>query len=206
MKIGMIAILLLGTGLGSARADFLAGSPAGVDPFRFQFDEYGNGIISINGGPLQPLNGSLLADPTQPGKFALTYFLPQLVTTGDARVWDDFPFRTQLGDVLRFTNANGDLNGQVNGDRMLFYSDNLEMEFPPAPADTGFPAMLFPRDNGGVFETLPEGNNSFIFFAESNQYIGISDLPEPASIIMLSIGALCAAGCGWRRRPRSAAA
>ena len=43
------------------------------------------------------------------------------VVNGDIRIWDDAN-HTILGDVIRFTDANGALNGQT-ADRMIFYSD-----------------------------------------------------------------------------------
>src|SRR5262249_32955462 len=62
---------------------FLCGVPmtASALPFTFNFDEFGNGSISVNGSAFTSLPGSLLADPSQPGNpLVLTYILPDSVS------------------------------------------------------------------------------------------------------------------------------
>ena len=51
---------------------------------------------------------------TVAGAANLIYLLPSPVVTGDVRIWEDFLGGT-ISDVLRFTNANGDLDGGLNG-------------------------------------------------------------------------------------------
>jgi hypothetical protein len=158
------------------------------------FDEYGNGRISQNGGAFTTLQGTLMADPTQAGNpTVLTYLLPESVISGDIRVWDDSS-RTILSDVLRFTDAAGTLNGNATGagSRMIYYSDAGD----GATADLrGIPATLFPTDGGaGPIEVGTEDVfNTFTWAPGGNVYNGISDTsPEPSSLVLASLGA----GCG----------
>src|SRR4051795_4488695 len=203
MKIRLILVmtsaLLLGFGPSPAQAGGgLAGSG---DPFTATFDENGNGFYDPRDGTglktLPVLGGA--------GTSLLVYGLPSPVITGDVRIWEDFLGGT-IGDVLRFTNAAGDLGGGLNGDRMIVYSDLPEPGETGDLADVGIPTQLFPRDGGGVLEIGPEGNNGVVYSPGGpfdNIYHFTSDgslVPEPSSIIMLSLGALGAAGYGWRRR------
>jgi hypothetical protein len=204
--LALTAALLLGSGLNSARA---AGGLAGSgDPFTLRFDEYGNGFVDNRDGKgFQPLMGSI---PT--GGSALTFLLPSIVVTGDVRIWEDAN-KTILSDILRFTNTtNGDINGSFTGTILQVFSDIDTGDPNPPPADRGLPTVpvgYVYRDGGGVSEVGPEGNNGATYSpggAADNIYIFVSDgvIPEPSSVIMLSIGALGAAGYGWRRQ-RSAA-
>jgi len=112
--------------------------PPNPDPWVFNFDEQGNGSISINGGPFQTLNGSLRPDPSGSGiANALTYFLPATVSNGDVRI-SDGSLTGPLGDVIRFTDANGNLTG-FSADRMLYYSDILPGDLANSLADTPAP-------------------------------------------------------------------
>ena len=71
------------------------------------------------------------------GAANLTYLLPSPVLTGDVRIWEDFLGGT-ISDVLRFTNANGDVGGGLNGDRMIVYSDLPQPGEKGDLADVGF--------------------------------------------------------------------
>jgi len=190
--------MLLGFGIDTARAGGgLAGSG---DPFTATFDENGNGFYDPRDGTgfktLEVLGGA--------GTTLLVYRLPSPVITGDVRIWEDFLGGT-LSDVLRFTNAAGDVSGGLNGDRLIVYSDLPEPGEKGDLADVGIPTQLFPNDGGGIVEVGPEGNNGVTYSPGGpfdNIYVFRSDVavPEPTSIIMLSLGALGAAGFGWRRR------
>jgi len=195
----MASALLMGFGSVPARAGGgLAGSG---DPFTLFFDELGHAVIDMRDGtgphPISPVGGaSNLIIP-----------LPSPVITGDVRIWEDFSGGT-LSDVLRFTNANGDVDGGLNGNIMIVYSDLPEPGTVGGPADVGIPTQLFPRDGGGLVEIGPEGNNGVTYSPGGpfdNIYHFVSDgsiiVPEPSSIIMLSLGALGAAGY-IRRRTR----
>jgi hypothetical protein len=197
LMLAMATAMLLGLGPVTARAGGgLAGSG---DPFTLSFDELGNGLIDMRDGtgphPISPVGGAT----------NLIFALPTPVITGDVRFWEDFVGGT-LSDVLRFTNANGDLDGGLNGTVMIVYSDLPEPGTVGGLADVGIPTNLTPRDGGGFLEIGPEGNNGATYSPGGpfdNTYVFRSDgslVPEPASIIMLSLGTLGAAGYGWRRR------
>jgi hypothetical protein len=169
------------------------------DPFIFNFDENGNGIISIDGGRFIPNNGSLQPDPSNGGKPALTYFLPASqipVEEGDVLIYES---PGVLSDVIRFTDADGNLSFGT-GDRMIYYSDIGDADL--ALADTGFPSNL-DLSSISVNETGPEGANGFTY-GSPNVYNGISDgrlaVPEPGSLILLISAVLGLVLTSLRRR------
>jgi hypothetical protein len=204
--LGLAVLSLFGTGLNFCHAG-LAGSG---DPFVLYFDENGNGSVGLSTdggitfGPLSPLTGALLPDPTQGGKPALTYILPELVNYGDVRVWEPGSTSQILSDLMRFTDAAGNLDPALGqkADRMIYYSDVIPGESDDnALADTGFPATLVPNDSGGIQEVGSEGANGFDWFPGGNVYHGISDVPEPATIIIWSLlGGLGIAIGRWHLR------
>ena len=158
-------------------ADLLAGeeTPTPGD-FVFSFDENGDGCFGV-GCTLVAGAGTLAADPTLAGNpdsliFQLGAFGP--VGAGDVRVYEDTIGGT-IGDVLRFTNAAGDLTG-TGATEMIFYSTAGGGSL----ADTGIPGTLDPNDGGGVLEV----NGAFTYAggAGANTYDGISDVPEPVSV------------------------
>lgn len=165
----------------------LAVAPSAHAFFTLNFDENGNGSVSVNNGAFVPTVGVLADDPSQAGvQLVLTYTLPELVGAGTVQILE--PVTLILGDVIRFTSATGTLTGAA--DRMIFYSDNTDGV--DALADTGFPANLTEGAQGGpIFETGPEGNNRFQFVASGpNIYNGVSDasVPEPGTLFLLGIG------------------
>ncbi len=193
----VVLTLMAGAG-GRAKAGPMIGSG---DPFNITFDENGNGSISVNGGPVQPLQGSLMPDPTNGGVPALTYLLPQPIVTGTLLIYEDAG-KTILGDALRFTDAAGTISGASGaGVRMIFYSALGGGML----ADTGFPANILTggptasivENADGTFNYLPGG-------VGDNQYHGVSQevspavpVPEPSSLALLSLGGVALAG--WRR-------
>src|SRR5262249_40479536 len=141
--------------------------------FTFQFDERGNGVLDVGFGSVSAF-GMLQPDPTGGVAGAvLTYFLPDLVASGDVLVLESAEAPT-LSDVVRFTNATGALDGSLNADRFIFYSDLPEPGEPPDLADTGFPTS-FSTNRVFVPEQGLEGNNGFSFARSGNLFSGVSD-------------------------------
>jgi hypothetical protein len=161
----------------------------GGDPFEAFFDEDGNGRVSVDGAPFVPMPGVMAVDPAS-GMLALTYFLPELVISGDVGVFESPEF-AQLSDGMRFTNAQGALTGGLVADRMIYFSDNDPADFTGALADTGFPANFGALGfSGRVDEVGPESANGFDWFPGGNIYHGISDVPEPSTMSLLGFGIL----------------
>jgi hypothetical protein len=121
------------------------------------------------------------------GSLALTYFLPASqvpVGNGDVLIYESSDI---LSDVIRFTDADGNLTG-ATADRMIYYSDVNESAAEVASlADTGFPSNV-DLSAISVDETGPEGSNGFTY-GFPNVYNGASDVPgvpEPGSAMMLT--------------------
>jgi len=217
--LGLTPAFLLGFGLSSAHAGPTTGfaGSSNQDAFTLTFDEFSNGLISNpTGSTPVPITGTVIPDPTAPAGSSATVLafpLPMPVITGDVRIWETTLGSGPLSDVLRFTNAAGNVNGALVGNLMLFYSDAAEPDAPGAPADTfGIPTTLFPRDGGGILQT-PVGNEAANGFTwtpngpNDNIYVGFSDgtIPEPSSIILFGLGILGPLGYAWHRRRRTAA-
>jgi len=206
--VGLAAVALLFGGVGQAFASFI-----------LKFDENGNASINNNGTGFVPLTGTLAPDPSAPGNMGLTYMLPSLVNNGDVSVFDANPTTAPvLSDLMRFTNANGDIairtvNGAVNttADRMIFYSVKDDgSTTSDGLADLPF-TTLPGNANGSVNEIQSEPTTGLVNFdwlpngTGGNEYIGISDTPEPATLTLFGIGIAGIVGYGWRRRKTAAA-
>ena len=216
--------LMAFAGLGLApQAKAVVGSPGSctincgiegvaADVMLLHFDENGHGTIAENGGPTRPLSGVLAADPSSPnggGVPVLTYFLPEPVISGTACFSEPGGGGAQ-SDCLRFTDNTGVINGGVTGagSRMIYYSD-FELGEPNTDlADTGFPTNILTGNFLQSVEVGTEGNNGFDYqpggvpYPGNNEYIGISDAPEPASLALLGGGLLSFGLLVRRRRSR----
>ena len=109
-----------------------------------------------------------------------------------------------LGDIIRF-NTTSFVPGSA-GD-MVFYSALGGGSL----ADTGFPTSRYANQatatevNGIITYTPTAGQPGFVAGASLPvEYVLVSDVPEPASLTMLGIGAAALAGYVWRRRKQPA--
>jgi hypothetical protein len=193
--VAALAVFLAIVTVGAVHAG-VVGVGQGGDDFTLNFDENGNGMVSINGAPFTPLPGQLLPDPSQAGNPpALTYILPAgqvPVFNGDGGILET-PLSTSLSDGVRFTDGNGNLSG-ATADRMIYYSDTTDGA--TDLADTGIPANFV--SSFTVIEVGPEGNNGFSF-GSANVYHGISDIPEPSTLILGGLGLMTLLLFGRRR-------
>jgi hypothetical protein len=196
----VLAIAILGLGVGIAHADPIVGMGGG-DP-TFFFDENGNGHFLDNAGNSFPFPGVLAPDPSNGGAQALTFFgivaaWGSTVNNGDVGVLHP---DGSISDAIRFTDANGNLTGST-ADRMIFYSDVGDGD--RDLADTGFPQNLFHGAVGGPVTEAADGS-----FNYGNVYLGQSDgenpIPEPASLTLLGLG--IAGIVGYRAHRRKLAA
>jgi|HubBroStandDraft_6_1064221.scaffolds.fasta_scaffold326045_1 hypothetical protein len=178
------------------------GTGTGDDPFVVSFNENGKAEISVNGGPVMTLTGTLMRDPTggPGGAPVLTYLLPEAVITGDAIFRE--PGVASASDVLRFTDAAGRIGGGVSGAgvRMIFYSDLETGEVTPAMADTGFPTNLGTGNRLTTAELGTEQSNGWTYTPGGNIYNGVSDfVPEPATWVMMLMGFAGLGFAGYRK-------
>jgi hypothetical protein len=199
------AVLLLVLVVTPVRADSVGvGTSSSSDPPPIlSFDENGNGSFTFITGPT-PVPGVLAPDPSGSGlPIALTYFLAVTgtgpVNNGDVLISNA---TEGLGDVIRFTDAAGNLTGHT-ADRMIYYSDIVPGDVETALADTPFaPINLGSGTTAFATESGPDGNNGFSYFSQgvnlpgvgNGIYAGTSDapapVPEPSSLMLLGSGLL----------------
>ncbi|MGD0596485.1 MAG: PEP-CTERM sorting domain-containing protein [Sedimentisphaerales bacterium] len=148
------------------------------------FDENGSGNVN-NNGVITPLAYKILNSPP-----SLTYQPPLHVypfVSGDLVVME--PGTTTISDVVRFVGA-----------QFAVYSDNSDGA--DSPADIGIPELLsnvvyvdeVGLENGmnGVVYTPVSGQPGWPTLSGNDAvtYKFISDIPEPATICLLGLGAL----------------
>ena len=179
----VVMVMLLGVGVRSGWASIDPGSPDGDDPFTLNFDENGHGTISQNGGAFvtapwsfEPNSASGLDVPV------LIYWLPSSITLGDVLVEEPKP-STVVSDVLRLfhnTDTTDALHLGMYG--MIYYSRDYS---PHALADTGLPSLNM--SSPYVHEVVSSGGIDTFTYGRGNVFNGISDVPEPATLIVWSL-------------------
>ena len=214
--LGLAQLILLGFGMTRVQAEMTAILPfaPGSDPFTLTVDENGNATLTTPAGT-SPLVGTLGADPT--GRVAgnvLIYTFPAGTSgtpfaTGDIVATEpNSPIGT-VSDVVSATNAAGNLGAAFVGNELVFYSDPNEGDAKLDNADSGLPpANTYSANHVTVAEVGPENQNGFDYSASSplagtNTLHVISDTPEPSSIVLAGLGALCLVGYARRRRRRA---
>jgi hypothetical protein len=175
----------------------------------FSFDENGHGGV-IPEGP--PILSTMAPDPTAGGaQSVLTYILRFPILPGDVLLLNPADMSASgegNSDLIRFIPSDPFIGGSP---AMLFYSDLDDSGETSNLADIGLPPFGAVTT---VAETGPEGNNgadytpgptdpgySSVVSGGATYHI-ISDMPEPASFVLLVIGGLCAFGyrSKWRNR------
>jgi hypothetical protein len=164
------------------------------------FDEIGHGYYDDGIG--FPFGLGYVIDAPPVGHETLCFILPYSVAEGDVVLYEDASFQV-VSDVLRFVNV-GDTTAPIG--RVYVYSDLPEAgELPPYDlADTGIPTS-FMNNMVQVDEEGTEGGWNGVSYtpqlvvgAPSQPgymdggvtYNFTSDVPEPATICLLGLGAL----------------
>jgi hypothetical protein len=160
----------------------IAAAPLHADSFVMNFDENGNGTISINGGSFQTFNGSLITDPTSGLGLVLAWqFAPLGITfdEGDGLILDA---NGVASDELRFTNSAGGLTGGFVGNIMIFYSSDTSGGL---LADTGL------AGNPSFIDATEDATGHFTYSPAPNTYNGFSGVvPEPKMTMPLGLALL----------------
>jgi hypothetical protein len=139
----------------------------------------------------------------------LTYLLPGPVVSGDVLLAET-PLAGQTNlvpsDIIRFFQNPANPNQSI----AIFYSDLPENTLEiPDPADVGLPTQLMPVTAGPFTEVGTEGNNSYHYIPTPGMpgslaggatvdYLFISDVPEPSSIMLAGIGGGLLLALRWR--------
>jgi len=161
-------------------------------------DELGN--MTINGTPGPP--GVLAVEPIS-GLTTLCYQLPFPGIAGDLLATDTpTPNFFTTNDLIRFSGDG----------RMYFFSDRDPTDQPPFdPADVGVPPNNLQTPTAFLRETGVEGNNGFSWVPPAGapgwdpsnpSYNFISDVPEPSSGLLTSLGGGLLLLLRWRQARR----
>jgi hypothetical protein len=201
--VGLTVALLLVFDCQPARANLIV-----------RFDETGLFRISGGLGVLARYNGDVTTRSTDPvtGGMSLVWIFPAafgLVRSGEVVVRGvngDEP----RGDMLRFTNAMGTMDGNANADRLIFYSEGPEQGETAQLADIGVPTPMT-RSPSSVDERGREGNNNFEWAPSGPVpgsqpggpiiiYRGVSDNPEPSTFVVATVSCVIGLGFWYRRK------
>jgi len=181
----------------------LVASSASAQNLAVQFDEYGNGFASSSG----TLPFSIALDPIS-NSSTLMYQLPFRVTPGDLYLIEPNVTPTTYSDLVRF--ENDPLTG---GGVAYFFSDPAD-ETPSPPADVGVPQPNAATINPiFLVEVGTEGNDGLLYNPNPGDpgsspagsvpatYNIISDsVPEPSTLVLLSMSAIGLLAFAWRKR------
>jgi hypothetical protein len=150
------------------------------------FDENGHGTYDYDGGVNYSLSWGIDTPPI--GHTTLYYVLPFYpVNAGDLAVLEPVGTNEEISDLVRFVNVG---EGEQAQARIYVYSDLPEYgELPPYDlADTGIPQT---NPSAYVNEVGGEGYNYAVYEVPGfATYKLISDVPEPATLCLLGLGAL----------------
>jgi hypothetical protein len=160
--------------------------------FTLTFDEWGNGFVSVNGGPITSSPGAFGTSPYGYAN-ALYYNLPETVGVGLVPIFEQgttsFNYNF-LSDALLFEPT-----------KMWFFSGPAdEVPAPPAELSAADWANLMTQTfQGTIFVTESGIEGKFVYEPGGNVYIGYSDarVPVPPTAILLGSGLLGLVS--WRR-------
>ena len=163
------------------------------------FDENGNGSYSFDGQMTYPLIHQMFqGSPSGLGYYGFPWG-PYDMTSGDVLIYEDSA-QTELSDVLHFTTMGWYGGGYEYEYATVFvFSDLPEAGAIGDLADTGIPEGPY-YNAVTLLEQGREGWNGVDYTPEQGQpgyvpgqnvtYAFTSDVPEPATICLLGIGAL----------------
>jgi hypothetical protein len=188
----------------------------GADPL-IVVDENGNSLIQFPDGPPSSLDFAVTSDPGPGGQSnVLTYDLggPPDLTAGDVILTEPGD-ASVTSDIIRFNPAGTGDNPNYDAS-LLIYSDEddktLSLADGPFPTDLYANQLTLPEegsegDDGILYEPTP-GQPGFVDGFQAT-YLVFSDgtfaAPEPSSVAVFGIGALCFAAFVLRARRRNRA-
>ncbi len=166
--------------LGTSSADNITFSVTGFSTF------------SVLGSPLTLVNGAgsrTVDESTTAINFGGTWAATTTTTTTtNTFLFIEGQGSNQVSDILTYTVAS---TGGTTGISGSFQSDS--------PSGNGFIRLLGPNEVG-IVENGSAGNEAGVTNVVSVLVKSDIDVPEPASLTLLGLGAATMAGYGWRRR------